>query len=294
MVGILLVVSAACFNGHAAVSNQASDSSLNQYFHELYDQEVARLITHFGKDIPVLMNLGGTLVFKYNDATYRKVMTPALYQQNKIVGHVLFATYLLLKDSGDQHPLSKLKRQQVKNFLLRLKKNEAELTTDRIRKILISENEAYLREVLSQKKFDDVRYRHFFATSFHALKKLVDAAAKAELDLLDQTVQRWLSSLSPDAMGRLKIVVATAHQARAEEISLQYFTKKFKATLGAGAIGEDQILVLENQFSEKAALQLLARHILDQNAASLILQDQNALQKDLLDASAKKWLQKNL
>ena len=134
------------------------------------------------------------------------------------------------------------------------------------------------------------------ATDFQSLDPLINRVAlivsQIEIQALDTALTPWLAQMESTDKQRIGIVVATAHQARAKEISIQYFSKKFGHRVGE-VLHEKGMVVLEGKFDEISALNLLARHYLDREAGDILFHEPARLQRDLLADAATSLLKNN-
>ena len=80
--------------------------------------------------------------------------------------------------------------------------------------------------------------------------------------------------------------ICGAHQPRYREATCQYFGRLLHQPEGYGAEREDRLVYGEGLCDVNAALDLLARHIVDQRASNLLFGDRRRLQEDLLADAA--------
>ena len=90
-----------------------------------------------------------------------------------------------------------------------------------------------------------------------------------------------------DALGWPVLVICGAHQPRYREATCQYFGQLLHQPEGYGAEGEDRLVYGEGLCDINAALDLLARHIVDQRASNSLFGDRRRLQEDLLADAAR-------
>lgn len=270
---------------------------MNCDFHLAYEQQVTKIIKTFGAKggRPVIINLGGKLLFKYNGTTYTVNISQEPYHYLKAILHAVFSIYLIL-DRRNSHITNETKNkfQKINKHLNDLKISSLPISGDQqltIKKLIIITKNFFLK-ILVQNYYTKDEEEGYFTKIRPLILIIIKDAAAVEIGLLDKAVNCWLAMLSPTEKQRLVIVVATAHQARAQEISLQYFAQKFHLHYGAGATDEKKLIVLEGSFDEHSALALLARHYIDRQAAKCIFNDATRLQRDLLADAATEILQK--
>jgi len=80
--------------------------------------------------------------------------------------------------------------------------------------------------------------------------------------------------------------ICGAHQPRYREATCQYFGRLLHQPEGYGAEREDRLVYGEGLCDVNTALDLLARHIVDQRASNLLFGDRRRLQEDLLADAA--------
>jgi hypothetical protein len=276
---------------------------MNCDFHLQYQKHIDDMVKTFGAPFgrPVILDLGGTFVLKYNGQTEKVRVIPDSYHDMKTFGHALFSIYLVLSPES-QGPLRDETKITLSGIKSHIEQSEAvlstlELTPDEatLTRKLADAARQFLNQTLADNAYSPEKLRKFYDSTAATLDEVIMAAAKNELTLAEKTVDAWLNRMSPDEKSRLAIVVATVHQARARGLSLQYFEKKFGFHAGEGAQNENGFVVLESTFSEKEALEQLAKHYIDREAAGMILHDPERLQRDLLaDATGRILNSKNI
>lgn len=275
-------------------------SEINCDFHHAYEARIAEILKTFGEPggRPIILNLGGTLVLKYNGKSSSQEVTPVVYHKLKSFSHVIFSIFLILTQQTPG-PLTIKTHQELKEIL-----QHAELAlqtipdddfspeeNNAVRK-LIATSQQFLTVVLRKNTYSVPLLQTYYQLIRPTLFEMVALAGKAEIKSLDQAINPWLKEIKPEDRHKLGVVVAVSHQARAEEISLQYFAKKLKFPYGGDARNENGLVVLEGHFDQASALALLARHYLDRDAARVILGDEARLQRDILSGAAHNILKK--
>lgn len=271
---------------------------VNCDFHKAYLNRVNQIIQTLGTQNgrPIILNLGGNLSFKYGGKTEHVVIQPETYHQVKGIAHIGFSVYLILaQNSGTElntktlQSLASLREHalQTKQALpnLHLPQEASTICLD-----IINQSLDFIDQLIARKSFSQHDIKQFYAHMTPKFLAAIKLASQIELNLLDQEVNRFLAKLNRKERAQLAIIVATAHQARAQEISLQYFEKKFGKKLGEGAINENGLVVMEGKFDEASALETLAKHYLDREASQVIFNDEERLQRDLLADATKRIL----
>ena len=71
----------------------------------------------------------------------------------------------------------------------------------------------------------------------------------------------------------MKILICGPHQPRHGHVTTQYFRRLLNEKAKVGAVGEDRIIYAENKFDQDSVIDLLERHIIDQQAAEAFIID---------------------
>jgi hypothetical protein len=124
--------------------------------------------------------------------------------------------------------------------------------------------------------------RDYFAATRPLLDANLRSASAAVLALLHQTVEGYRRQVEAKAWGRLVVVAAVAHQARAREIAVQYFERRLGEAAAEGASGEDRLVVIESRFDPGEQRGALAAHEVDRRYAGVIFGEPDRLQSDVL------------
>jgi hypothetical protein len=118
--------------------------------------------------------------------------------------------------------------------------------------------------------------------------------AKLEIDTLHDTVMNWIDRVGDDNWDNIHVVICAAHQGRYRETTLQYFQRLLYEREGFSAKNEDRVVYAEHINDPQAALELLARHIVDQRASIDLFGDPTRLQEDLMSDGAAAYLEELL
>ena len=275
---------------------------VNCDFHHTYDKRVNEILKTFGTVAghPVLLNLGGNLIFKHNGQIETMNAAPDRFHLIKAFSHAMFTTNLILQ-YVHEGPLPPATKEELTTLQSHLTQSVAEMDDldlqqeeKTLMKKLATHNLDFIKQLLKSNYFTQEKIKRFFFDNRATLENAIKLDAKIQLSLLDQAANQWLDSLNNKERQKLGIVVATAHQARANEISLQYFAKKLGFQYGEGAQHENGFVVLEGKFDEESALKLLARHYLDQEASFIMFNNPERLQNDVLGPAAHEILAANV
>jgi hypothetical protein len=132
--------------------------------------------------------------------------------------------------------------------------------------------------------FDRLK-EHVRALASHALET-AQLAVCIELEQLHTLLARWRNDLGERRCSGMYVVICGAHQPRYREAACQYFGRLLHQVESSAAEREDRLVYAEGLCDIQAALDLLARHIVDQRASNLLFGDRRRLQEDLLADAA--------
>lgn len=272
---------------------------INCNFHTQYEKRIAQVIATFGAPggRPIALAIGNTLVLKYNGKTETVIITPAPYHEIKAFSHLVFTLYLILSQSsaGKLNPKTIQALQQLQTQIENAIKDlpTMNLSDDAAKVALQLSNQTtqFIKTLLIHNQWTDIQLSDFYTQIASTLKDAMKIGTQAELNTLDEAINKWILPMNTMERQQIGIVVAAAHQARAEEISIQYFVKKFsKPQPKAGAKNENGLVILEGKFDETAALALLARHYLDREVGQVIFNDPARMQRDVMADTGSEWM----
>src|SRR3990167_5427523 len=265
-------------------------SVLNCDFHKAYEKRVSQIIKTFGHPHgrPIILNLGGELIFKLNGKTQIAVATPQTYHTLKTFSHAAFSVLLIFPQENSkklnsenlralQTQLQHLEKAEQAIPTLNLTKNDALLC-----KKLSTATQSFIKTILLNQTCSNTKIISFYQQIHPLIIEILKRANTIELEALHHHVDPWFSQMTLEEKKQLGVLVAASHQARAREISVLYFSKKLGEQLGEGAENENRLVILEGKFDEPSALALLARHYLDQEAAEILFQNPKFMQSDIL------------
>ncbi|MFI4918774.1 MAG: hypothetical protein ACHP65_04390 [Legionellales bacterium] len=263
---------------------------MNCDMHEAYEARIKQIMAAFGRPSgrPIILNLAGVLVLKYQGKTERVDIAPKAYHELKSFGHLALSVFLILSSNkaGALDPRTMVALKKIQGHLaastalipkLNLPKDAVHAVNQ-----LANITSNFIETTIKHQYWTAAELVNYYKKLMPTLDLLLDCAAKIQVDVLDTAVNHWLIKITSAEKKRIGIVVATSHQARAQDITVTFFAKKFAKHLGIGAIGEDGLVVMEDKFDELSALKLLARHYLDREIGQAVFQDPESLQHDLL------------
>jgi hypothetical protein len=268
---------------------------VNCDFHKQYEKRVNQVVSTFGAPggRPVIFQLGGTLTLKRNGEARIANITPSPFSELKAFAHGAFSVFVTLSQQAPDVTWGEATQTALNDLLMNLEATKVDLPNldlsveDRLAcEELSTVTESYLSGALSSHLYTQNELASFYERVRPNLAAVLERAAQTELQALDQAVSPWLAEMAPAERERVGVATVVAHQARAREISVQYFEKKFGFRAGEGAQQENGFVVLEGHFDEKSAAAQLARHYIDRDVGQWIFQEPAHMQEDLLSRAA--------
>jgi hypothetical protein len=272
--------------------------ALNHYFHKDYEALVdltTLSLEHAGT--PVIIAAGDELILRHQGLREVVRFIPPLYHQFKAIGHMVFGIHLSLEvrahNGLNETELFQILQQQ---YLLKAVLNNLadEGIPDEVREdqaVLLSQAFALLTEVLRNRAVDRATLREFARTTGAQMLNNNTRAQRAALDGLHAAVTAWLASMTEDVRAKLCVVVCGAHQARSQDIVMEYFQHLLGEQAATGAARENRLIYTESTFGEEGALDVIARHVIDQDAGEAFFGDRMRLQRDLLSEGAADYVE---
>jgi putative intracellular protease/amidase len=268
-------------------------SALNQYFHNDYEELVG--ITRMSLEQegrPVLIHIGNDLILHRNGRREQVQVIPPLYHSLKAVGHMLFGVYLslMVREPGGLTESELLEIEQQHNLINTVLAHlEAQPFPDAVRagqRVLLEAASKILADTRRARTVDLAAVRAFTRAMGKEMSANTVGAQRAQLRLLHEKACAWLDLMDDEERRRLFVVVCGSKQARYQEIGMTYFRHLLGEFTTTGTHGEDRLMYIEGQFEEDNALDLIARHIIDQDAGDAFFGDRFRLQRDLLGDGA--------
>jgi hypothetical protein len=163
-----------------------------------------------------------------------------------------------------------------------------------VQRITLENALAIVDEVLLTGLVDKGMVLDFGKENIHLYLENAALGTILELDILHETVMRWKEQIGAEIWEALYVVICAGHQARYREASKQYFQRLLGEKEGDGAHYEDRVVYAEHIYDVDAALDLLARHINDQQASIELFNNPTRLQEDLMSDGAAAYLEELL
>jgi hypothetical protein len=243
----------------------------------------------------VLVLIGDDATLLCNGREQREQFIPGRYHELKAVGHLAFGVQLTLMANGNGR-LSELtakdlheKREQIREIHAIINATPISASCSPTMKPpaeLLCRARALVDRVLEEGEVDfDRLQEHIRALASHALET-AQLAVCIELEQLHALLARWRNDLGEKSWAGMYVVICGAHQPRYREAACQYFSRLLRQPESSAAEREDRLVYAEGLCDIDAALDLLARHIVDQRASNLLFGDRRRLQEDLLADAA--------
>jgi hypothetical protein len=272
-------------------------NDLNDAFHHNYSRAVQYSYESLGrKDTPTIVVSGDHVTLFFDGKQETALIIPDLYQQVKSISHVSFGIYVTLANNGFG-PLVDDMRSDLTDQLDLIEQGLLLLGKLGIQNELISLQHDTLisaaeivRDVLVKGIIEEESLLEFGRASAPLYLDNAALAARLELDALHKVISHWKEQLGADSWKKVYVVICAAHQARYRETTKQYFQRLFHESEGLGANFENRVIYAEHIHDNEAALQLLARHLVDQRTSLALFGDRTRLQEDLMSDGAAEYL----
>jgi hypothetical protein len=270
-------------------------AAINVGFHETYTRVVEQVLAELGDDVPVIVLIGDDATLLCDGKEKCEQVIPVRYHELKALAHLAFGVQLTLMANGrgrlTELTASELheKRMQVHEVhaAINASPNSASsLPSTKAADELLCSTRALVDRVLAEGVVDFDRLQEHIRVLASSALETARVAVCIELEQLNALVGRWRNGISDRRWAGLYVVICGAHQPRYREATSQYFCQLLHQSEGSGAEREDRLVYAEGLCDVNSALDLLARHIVDQRASNLLFGDRRRLQEDLLADAA--------
>jgi hypothetical protein len=272
-------------------------TDLNQAFHESYNNLIHRTFEKLGKEnTPVIiMSHEEVMLFHRGERETINVI-PELYHQLKGIGHVSFGVYVTLADNGYGELRDDI-RENLEHQKYLIERGLSYLDIEPLpmkympthRKMLETALEI-IAEVLADGIVIEEKVLEYGHKSAPWYLEGASIGAQLEIDELHNVVMNWKQGMGEENWENIYVVVCAAHQGRYREATLQYFQKLLHEQEGLAAEMEDRVIYAEHVVEPKEAMDLLARHLVDQRASIDLFGSGTRLQQDLMSEGAREYL----
>lgn len=281
---------------YAPRSGPLSDANLG--FHESYNRLVHETLFQLGDTIPVVAMIGDYLSLLNDGGERSEQVIPDRYHQLKSLSHFAFGLQLCLMRNG-AGPLQHTTQHELEEKLVQIKiarDGVSELPADEraAPTTLLDRSRELITEVLARGALDQIQLQEYASAIAPLVFKTAAIAVRLELDRMHELVSQWSEQLGADRWQRVYVVICDNHQPRYRHAARQYFGRLLHEQEGIAAEYEDRIIFGEGIRDTDGALDLLARHLIDQKASHMIFGDKSRLQKDMLADVAAEYLEELL
>jgi hypothetical protein len=271
-----------------------SAESANQAFHASYLQLIRKTRLGFGtRQLPVIIKHQDSLVLYYDGVLHEAADSHELYHILKAVSHLPFGLYLALVANGygalSHNTLEKLVgyrrlTQTLSNALIfKAPCQDCRQTCNELLALTLE----FIDSLCLSQQLIEPALDEFSRSCKPLFQENISKAARLELENLHAQVSQWKVMIGETAWQNLFVVICVGHQARHREMALQYFRRLLNEPDSLNTENEDRVICAEAIGDMSAALDLLARHIIDQQASRAFFANTNQLQQDLhAEASA--------
>ena len=276
-------------------------TALNRSFHESYNNLIHRTFEILGaRKSPVIVMIHEDVIL-FHDGKEEKVnVIPKEYHQIKGIGHMSFGVYVTLANNGYKPLRPDIKEDLehkidlIDQALKYLEYNPLPLEYAATHRTMLESASNLIGKVLAAGEVVEDVLLDFCQKSAPLYLEGAQIGAKLEIDTLHDTVMNWIDRVGDDNWENIHVVICAAHQGRYRETTLQYFQRLLYEREGFSAKHEDRVVYAEHINDPQAALELLARHIVDQRASIDLFGDPTRLQEDLMSDGAEAYLQELL
>ena len=274
-------------------------TALNKDFHHSYNLLIHNTHQSLGrKGTPVIVMEGDRLTLLHDDQQETFEVIPHLYHLIKSISHVSFGIYVTLANNGygqlkeEVHLDLVSKKELISKALSVLDEEPIPANVIESQRKTLENALTIIDDVLAAGTVERERIQDFGNENVPLYLENAALTVSLELDVLHDTVMKWKKEIGQDNWEQLYVVICAGHQARYREASKQYFQHLLQETEGLGADLEKRVVYAENIRDIDAAMDMLARHIIDQQASLDLFSDPSRLQQDLMSDGAAAYLKK--
>lgn len=264
----------------------------NKRFHREYEDCLDEIREKIGLEFPTIVISNNKIVTHWRGQRDEQVALPPIYHKLKSIAHQVVTTFLLAKRllgkelSGLERAALLERHAALESSLFELNEPQYEDVRSPETKMLIEASLEFVYHSLRNGSISRELLSEWTRTVGPVLTHITRQPAKAQLSILHEHVSRLREKMSVDEWADLHVVISGSRQARAGDVSCQYFSTLFGEELGVGASKEDKILFVEGVQDEEQLLKTLARHILDGEIGEAFFGSRFRLQRDILADSA--------
>jgi hypothetical protein len=274
-------------------------SAINIGFHVTYTRLVEQVLAQLGDGVPVVVLTGDDATLLYDGGEQHGKVIPARYHELKALAHLAFGVQLTLMANGRGH-LTELTASELHEKRAQIREAHAAANAppdsafcsptvtiaSKAPAELLCRARTLVDRVLAEGVVDFDRLQEYIRPLASSALETAQLAVCIELEQLHALLGRWRNNLDEVRWAGLYVVICGAHQPRYREATCQYFGRLLHEPEGSAAEREDRLVYGEGLCDVNSALDLLARHIVDQRASNLLFGDRRRLQEDLLADAA--------
>lgn len=276
-------------------------TDLNQAFHESYNNMIHHTYEKLGKEhTPVIVMAHDQVMLFFRGEQESVNVIPELYRKLKSIGHVSFGVFVTLADNGygelREDIRESLEKQQylIERGLSFLDVEPLPMEYGVSQRGILESALEMISNVLDDGAVSASKVIAFARQNAPRYLQGASIGAQLEIDELHKTVMKWKDEMGETTWENIHVVVCAAHQGRYQEATLQYFQRLLGEKEGQAAEMEDKVIYAEHIDDPKAALDLLARHMVDQRASVALFGNRTRLQRDLMSDGAQAHLKELL
>lgn len=272
-------------------------TDLNQAFHESYNNMIHHTYEKLGKDhTPVIVMFHDEVILFFRGEQETVNVIPELYHKLKAIGHVSFGIFVTLADNGygqlrdDIRASLEKQRSLIERGISFLDVEPLPIEYGISQRGILESALEMINNVLEDGAVSASKVIAFARQNAPRYLQGAAIGAQLEIDELHKTVMRWKDEMGETTWENVHVVVCAAHQGRYREATLQYFQRLLGEEEGQAAEMEDRVVYAEHINDPRAAMDLLARHMVDQRASVALFGNRTRLQRDLMADGAKSHL----
>lgn len=276
-------------------------TALNRSFHESYNLLIHKTFETLGKNnTPVIVMFHEDVILYHNGREEKVNVIPKQYHEIKGIGHMSFGVYVTLANNGygrlrpDIQADLEHKQDLLERGLKFLQYDPLPLEYASAHREMLESSRDVIGKVLAAGEVREEIVMDFCRKSAPLYLEGAGIGAKLELETLHDAVMNWRDRVGDENWENIYVVICAAHQGRFRETTLQYFQRLLYEQEGFSAKNEDRVVYAEHVNDPQAALELLARHIVDQHASNDLFGDPTRLQEDLMSDGATAYLEELL
>lgn len=272
-------------------------SELNSSFHFSYNLFIHKKIEQLGQaETPVLVLENDSAILLWNGKKEKIPVIPDLYHKVKSIQHISFGLYITLQNNGVGRLSNELttnlahQKELIKEALNILDEEEIPAQYMDVQRKTLEYAIRIITQVLDHGAISEGWAESFAFENAPLYLESAKLCVSLELDVLNDVVMDWKSQMTSAQWDALFIVICAGHQARYRHAAVQYFDRLLDQKEGAGARMEDRVVYGENIHGLDAAVDVLARHLVDQESSLDLFASKTKMQEDLMADAAEFYL----